>query len=136
MPFSPDDAQAWLAADFAPWVQALNLTVTAVTVNSAQLTMPITPALARVGGIVCGQSLAAMADTTMVIACAGHFGEPRPVGTVTLDTQFLRPGAGSHIRCDAEIIRAGKSLIFARATLVALPDDKPVAMATATFFAG
>lgn len=136
MTLTPTDAQAWLASDFAPWVQALNLSVTAVTPTGAVLEMPVTPALARVGGIVCGQALAAMADTAMVIACAGHFGAPRPVGTVTLDTQFLRPGSGSHIRCAAEIVRAGRALIFARATMVALPDGKPVATATATFFAG
>lgn len=136
MTFTATMAQVWLADDFAPWVQALDLTVEQVTPTTACLSMPITPALARVGGIVCGQSLAALADTAMVIACAGHFGASRPVGTVTLDTQFLRPGTGHRIRCDAEIVRAGKALIFARATLIALPDGRPVATATATFFAG
>lgn len=136
MTFTISQAQAWLATDFAPWVQALDLTVDEVTPTGAVLSMPITPAIARVGGIVSGQALAAMADTAMVIACAGHFGEARPVGTVTLDSQFLRPGTGSHIRCEAEILRAGRALIFARATLIALPDGKSVAAATATFHAG
>ena len=70
----------------------------------------------------------------MVFAAMGQLGAPAPVGTTTLDTVFLRPGTGDLIRCDAEILRAGKALIFARATLTALPSDKPVATATATFF--
>jgi acyl-coenzyme A thioesterase PaaI-like protein len=70
----------------------------------------------------------------MVFATFGHLQEPRPVATTTLDTQFLRPGTGDAIRCDAEIVRAGKALIFTRATMTALPSDKVVATATATFF--
>lgn len=129
------DAQTFLDENFAAWVRALNLTVTGISPTGATLTMPITADLARVGGIISGQALAAMADTSMVLACGGHFGEMRPVATTNLDTQFLRPGTGETIRCDAEIVRAGKSLIFARATMTALPSNKPVATANATFFA-
>ncbi|WP_270729361.1 PaaI family thioesterase [Shimia sp. Alg240-R146] len=134
MPLTPDDAQTLLAKGFAPWVQALDLTITDISPTGATLTMPITDALARFGGIISGQALAAMADTAMVFACFGHLDAFTPVATTNLDTQFLRPGTGDLIRCDAEIVRAGKALIFARATMVALPSDKAVATATATFF--
>jgi uncharacterized protein (TIGR00369 family) len=96
--------------------------------------MPITDDLARLGGIISGQALAALADTAMVFACFGQMGAFKPVATTNLDTQFLRPGTGDLIRCDAEIVRAGKALISTRATMVALPSDKAVATATATFF--
>ncbi len=131
---TPAEAQIFLQDNFAPWIHALNLTVTKISAQGATLTMPITPDLARIGGIICGQALAAMADTAMVIATSGHFGRLHPVATTNLDTQFLRPGTGDSITCDAEIIRAGKSLIFTRATMTAQPSDKPVATATATFF--
>ncbi|SEP01050.1 uncharacterized domain 1-containing protein [Salinihabitans flavidus] len=134
MTLNVTNAQAFLDQNFAAWVRALNLTVTEIGPKGAVLTMPITGDLARVGGIISGQALAAMADTAMVIATGGHFGEMRPVATTNLDTQFLRPGRGDTIRCEAEIVRAGKALIFARATMTALPDGKPVAAATATFF--
>ncbi|MBO6898336.1 MAG: PaaI family thioesterase [Shimia sp.] len=134
MPLTPTDAQAMLAKGFAPWVQALDLTITDISPKGATLTMPITEDLARIGGIISGQALAAMADTAMVFACFGHLDAFTPVATTNLDTQFLRPGTGDHIRCDAEIVRAGKALIFARATMTALPADKPVATATATFY--
>ena len=43
--------------------------------------------------------------------------------------------AGCHrVRCEARVVRAGKSLIFAAADLLAEPDDKLIAQATATFF--
>lgn len=135
MTLTASDAQTFLDENFAAWVRALNLTVTDISPSGATLTMPITEELARVGGIISGQALAAMADTSMVLACGGHFGEMKPVATTNLDTQFLRPGMGDNIRCDAEIVRAGKALIFARATMTALPSGKPVATANATFFA-
>jgi uncharacterized protein (TIGR00369 family) len=102
--------------------------------GSADLRVPITPELARVGGIISGQALAALADTSMVIATAAHFGAFRPVATTNLDTQFLRPGTGDSVLCRAEVVRAGKALVFARATLLAEPSGKAVATATATFF--
>ncbi|WP_299351349.1 PaaI family thioesterase [uncultured Shimia sp.] len=134
MALTPTDAQKIFEDNFAPWVQALNLTITEIDPSGATLTMPITPDLARVGGIISGQALAAMADTAMVFAAFGHLQEPRPVATTNLDTQFLRPGTGDTIQCRAEIVRAGKALIFARATMTSLPSGKDVATATATFF--
>jgi len=134
MPLTPTDAQAFLPKGFAPWVRALDLTISEISATGASLTMPITDDLARMGGIVSGQALAALADTAMVFACFGHMDGFHPVATTNLDTQFLRPGTGDLIRCDAEIVRAGKALMFARATLTALPSDKPVATATATFY--
>ncbi len=127
------DAQAFLDANFAPWVLALSPTVTAARQDGLTLDIPVTDAIARVGGIVSGQALATLADTAMVLAAGAHLGRMVPVATVTLDTQFLRPGKGDTIRAEAEIIRAGRALIFARCTLLALPDDRPIAQATATF---
>ncbi|MEX3015594.1 PaaI family thioesterase [Gymnodinialimonas hymeniacidonis] len=129
---TPADAQALLADHFAPWVLDLNLAVTDIGAEATTTRMPLTPRLARVGGIVSGQALAAQADTTMILALAGYVGDFVPAGTVTLDTQFLRPGTGPAILCRATIIRAGKSLAFARADLSAEDNGKPVATATAT----
>lgn len=132
---STDQAQAFLASSFAPWVQALNLRVDEITPEGrAVLSMPITDDVARMGGIVCGQALATLADTAMVLSTAAHFGELRDVATTNLDTQFLSAGRGERISCTARITRAGRSLIFAQADLVALPDGRPVASASATFF--
>lgn len=134
MPVTTADAQKVLASSIAPWVQGLDLTVVEIGPHGAVLTMPITPQLQRIGGIVAGQALAALADTAMVFAACGHLDAFAPVATTNLDTQFLRPGIGDLIRCEAEVVRAGKALIFARATMLAVPSGKAVATATATFF--
>ena len=126
-------AQAFLDDNFAPWVLALKPTVTALSDSGATLTIPVTPEIARTGNIVSGQTLATLADTAMVIACGAAAGGMIPVGTVTLDTQFLRPAAGETIEARAEVTRMGRAMAFATCTLVEHPSGKTVAFATATF---
>lgn len=128
-----NDVQSFLDANFAPWVLDLAPIVTEAGPAGVTLDIPITDAIARVGGIVSGQALATLADTCMVLSVGAHLGKLLPVATVTLDTQFLRPGSGDTIRARAEVTRAGRSLAFARCTLTTLPIDKAVAHATATF---
>ncbi len=130
---TPEIVEKFLYDHFAPWVQALEPKVTLAEAQKTVLEIPVTDALNRTGGIVCGQALSALADTAMVLACGAHEGQMIPVGTVTLDTQFMRPASGDSIRAEAEITRAGKSMIFARCTLFAEPSGKAVATATATF---
>ncbi len=132
-PITLAEVQRFLDENFAPWVLALSPKVAELSAEGMVLEMPITDEIARVGGIVSGQSLAALADTAMVLACGVTAGEMAPVGTVTLDTQFLRPGSGEVIRAEAEVTRMGRAMAFATCRLVALPSGKPVAMATGTF---
>lgn len=124
-----------LEENFAPWVKALAPSVESVSPGAVRLRMPVTPEIARVGGIVSGQALAALADTAMVLAACAQAGRFLPVATTNLDLQFLRPGGGEAILCEAGIVRAGRALVFARATLTAEPAGKAVAAATATFYA-
>ncbi|MEX0365878.1 MAG: PaaI family thioesterase [Ruegeria sp.] len=130
---TPDTAQSFLEENFAEWVLALNLSVIATERDHTVIRMPLAPHLARVGGIVSGQALAALADTTMVIAAISHSGEFKPYATTDLHTQFLRPGVGTAILCRAKIVRAGRSLFFARADMTEESSNKAVACATATF---
>lgn len=127
-------AQRLFEENFADWVQALEPTVTEIGEDGAVLEIPVTPKIARVGGIVCGQALATLADTAMVFACAGRLGTFKPVATTNLETRFLSAARGETVRCEARVIRAGRALIFAEASLLSLPDRKPVAAASATFF--
>ncbi|MEM6372405.1 MAG: PaaI family thioesterase [Pseudomonadota bacterium] len=126
------DAQAFLEANFATWVLDLRPRVVRCDADGLDLNIPVTDAIARVGGIVSGQALAALADTAMVLAAGAHQGRMLPVATVTLDTQFLRPGRGEVVRASAHVLRAGRSMIFARCTLSTRPSDKAIAHATAT----
>ena len=130
---TPAAATDILNENFAAWVRALSLEITDIGPECAVLKIPVTPDISRVGGIVSGQALATLADTSMVFACFGHFGAPELVSTVTLDTQFLRPAAGDHIVANAEVTRAGRGMVFARCKLTSEPGGKTVALATATF---
>ncbi len=119
---------------FADWVRALDLTVCEIDPAHALVRMPLGDHVARVGGIVSGQALAALADTSMVLAAIGHAGAFRPFATTDLHTRFLRPGTGSAILCDARVVRAGRALVFARAEMTEADSGKIVAGATATFY--
>ena len=132
---TPETLQRILSENFADWVQALDLTVMEADADHVLMRMPLGAHLARVGGIVSGQALAALADTTMVLAAVARAGEFKPFATTDLHTRFLRPGTGSAILCRAHVVRAGKALVFAHADMSEETSGKPVATATATFFA-
>lgn len=130
---SPEDLNRFLAENFADWVRDLGLEVTLTAPDHTVSRMPNRPALARVGGIISGQALMAMADTTMVLATASAFGAFRPVATTNFACQFLRPGVGEWIVCRADIVRAGKAMAFVEAEMLSEPSGKPVARAQACF---
>ncbi|MFT7594235.1 MAG: hypothetical protein ACI8R4_001553 [Paracoccaceae bacterium] len=132
---TPESAQTLLNENFAPWVLALDLTVTEIDADHALIRMPLGEHLARAGGIVSGQALASLADTCMALAAIAHIGEFKPFATTDLHTQFLRPGVGTAILCRAEVVRAGRALIFARAVMTEEDSGKIVSTATATFYA-
>lgn len=132
---TPDTAQTLLSEHFAEWVQALAPEVLAIDREHALVRMPLGPHLARTGGIVSGQALAALADTSMVLAAIAQEDELRLFATTDLHTQFLRPGVGRAILCRAQVVRAGKALVFTRADMHEEDSGKLVATATATFYA-
>lgn len=131
---STTDAKNILEDNFSDWVRDLQIEVGEITADACVTYIPLTDKLARLGGIVSGQALMALADTTMVLATAGAFGEFKPVATTNFNCQFLRPGVGDQIQCRAEIVRAGKSLAYVEAHLTALPSAKAVARCQATFY--
>lgn len=130
---TPQDAQAILSENFAGWVLALEPEVIECAPEQVVIRMPLSPDLSRIGGIVSGQALAALADTSMVIAACAHSGGFKPFATTDLHTQFLRPGTGSAILCTAGVVRAGRALVFARAEMTEQDSGKMVSAATATF---
>src|SRR2546422_9107812 len=61
--------QALLQGDiFAPWVRELNLQVTQVLAGEVELALPVVPLHVHGGGVLCGQTMMAAADTAMVLA--------------------------------------------------------------------
>ena len=125
--------QRALAELFAPWVQALDLRVEEVGASRVTLRLPVTPALARQGGILCGQAMMAAADTAMALALIRHFGQFRPCTTVQLSSSFLRPVAGQDALVEARVLRAGKSLAFGEIDLRGATDGHGVCRVSTTY---
>ncbi len=125
--------QAALAEYFAPWVQALHLTVHGFDADSVTLRLPQSDQLSRVGGMLCGQAMMAAADTAVALALVNHFGEFRPCTTVQMNTSFLKPLSNQDALVQARIVRAGKSLAFGEIDVRGADDGKSASRASATY---
>lgn len=123
-----------LRANFAPWVQALNLTVRHTSHDSATLSMPPDASIQRVGGIVCGQALVALADTAMVIALCAAVGEFRGFPTVDLNSTFMRPATNADVIAVATVLRLGKTMAFVETRIYSEAAERPlIANVTGTY---
>ena len=127
---SLSDAQQILQNEFAPWVQDLKMEIIKTDDQGCSISMPVAEHLYRHGGIVSGQAMMALADTSMVIAFSSYFGEFRPIATIDMSSSFLKP-ASKNIISWAHVVRAGRNICFAAATLSS--DGKPVCRAMGTY---
>ncbi len=125
--------QADFQKNFAPWVQDLDLTV--IDANGEHVILAMQPGehLKRQGGIVSGQALMAAVDTAMVLAIWSACGESIPCATVDMNTSFLKPATHVELTVTANVIRRGRSIVFARAEITSSKDNKLVVTATGTY---
>jgi uncharacterized protein (TIGR00369 family) len=133
-PVDTAQLQELLATLFAPWVRELELTVRAVEPDGVMLALPVAPRHVHGGGVMCGQTLMAAADTAMVLAVSAQLGGFRPMTTVQLQTSFLRPvpkDAGE-VTVVARVLKPGRQLMFGEVECL-LPDGKLAAHATTTY---
>lgn len=137
-------AERALAEVFAPWVMDLNIAVEAVETTppahgsrdwlpGVTLRMPYSERLRHIGGIVCGQSLMAFADTAMVLAIMAACGGSRSMATIDQTSHFMRGIANADVLADARVVRSGRTMSFGRVTLSSAADGKPVAMVSSAF---
>jgi uncharacterized protein (TIGR00369 family) len=137
--FDIEEARRVLGDVFAPWVQELGLSISGIECAppsgaaadwqpGAILRMAFSERLCRHGGIVCGQALMALADTSMVIAILAANRGYRPMTTVDQTTHFIRAVTSSDVLADARVVRLGRTMSFGRVTLSSASDNKPVAM--------
>jgi uncharacterized protein (TIGR00369 family) len=142
--FDIEEARRVLVNVFAPWVQDLGLSVEEVDYvppaglaadwqPGAILRMAFSERLCRHGGVVCGQALMALADTSMVIAILAANRGYRPMTTVDQTTHFMRAAASCAVLADARVVRLGRTMSFGRVTLLNAADNKPVAMVSSAF---
>ena len=130
---SIEDAHAILNENFAEWVRDLDLSVLETGPDRVLMSIAFSPRLCRVGGIVCGQALVAAADTAMVIALASAQGGMRPMTTVDLTINFMRPIKDEDVRLEATVKRLGRTLAFCTTDIKGSATAKPAAFATGTY---
>jgi uncharacterized protein (TIGR00369 family) len=141
--FNIDEARRVLADVFAPWVLDLGLSIESIDHEpptdvpnwqpGAILRMAFSERLCRHGGVVCGQALMALADTSMVIAILAANRGYRPMTTVDQTTHFMRAATSADVLAEARVVRLGRTMSFGRVMLSNASDNKPVAMVSSAF---
>jgi uncharacterized protein (TIGR00369 family) len=127
--FDRATAEEMLTGVFAPWVQALDLSIESLGKDGAVLRMTFSEKLCRDNGVICGQALMSLADTAMVFAVSSAGGAYRPMTTVDQTIHFLRPAANADVLADARVVRLGRTMAFGSVTLTVDGDPRPVAVA-------
>ncbi len=132
--FSVEAANGILRDNFAPWVLASGVTVSATGADHITMRIPFSEQLCRVGGIMSGQTLATGADTAMVLALAAAMGGVlKPCTTVDMHINYMRPITKADAVLDAKVKRLGRSLAFCSVEIIEAGSGKPAAFATGTY---
>jgi len=128
-----ETANEQLKRVFAPWIQQLNLRVTSIGEDEVELLMPFSDELCRSGGLICGQALMSLIDTSMVFVCYLGMGKYSDCATVSQNTTFMRPAIGADVVAKGKLIKSGRTLIFGEVTLSTATDPRPICNGTLTY---
>lgn len=131
--FDKAAAEAIVRDKLAPWIQDLDLKVDAVSADEVVLRVPYDDKLARVGGMVCGQAMMALADTAMIFVVSAVNGGFVEMATTNITTSFFRPILGKDMIARGRALKTGRLLVFGEVTIYADGDDRPAAHATSTY---
>lgn len=130
--FTLADIDHTLQRVLAPWVRQLGLRAEHVDAQGVTLRLPFDESFRHAGGVVCGQVLMSAADTAMIVAIANALGAFRPMTTVTLTTNFMRPVIEGDVLVRANVLRLGKTVVFGEIELTGT-DGKLAVQATTTY---
>ncbi|AZG12976.1 PaaI family thioesterase [Cupriavidus pauculus] len=130
--FTLADIDATLDRVLAPWVRQLGLRAEAVDAQGVTLRLPFQESFRHAGGVVCGQVLMSAADTAMIVAISAALGAFRPMTTVSLTTNFMRPVIDGDVQVRANVLRLGKTVVFGEIELTG-QDGKLAVQATTTY---
>jgi uncharacterized protein (TIGR00369 family) len=119
---------------FAPWVRELDLRILDARAGEVTLALPVTDKHMHEGGVLCGQTMMAAADTAMVLAIMTRLGGFKPMTTIQLQSSFLRPvsGGSGAARVIARVLKMGRTIVFGEVQLIDA-DDELAAHVTTTY---
>jgi uncharacterized protein (TIGR00369 family) len=130
-----DDAKASLVKrifERAKFVQSLGIELIAFGDGWCETRVAVTPTLEQQHGFVHAGVLMTLADHTCGGAAATVVAEGQDVITVENKVSFLRPATGAALFCRAEVLKAGKRLIFTEAEVMVERDGKRLIVAKAS----
>ena len=131
--FGVPEMQNLLAEAFAPWIQQLKIMPLEVTAQGGRFELPENADLSREGGIVCGQAIAAVADTVGVLCLSAHNGHFRQVTTVDMTTHFMRPLMKGGVEAEVTILSNGRLMATLRVDFRQSGKEKICAGATCAY---
>lgn len=111
--------------------RSLQSTVISVDAKNMRLRMRFNPGdqYLQGRGVIQGGIVATMLDLAIAFVAMTVTDDDKAVATASLSVAYLKPAFPGVYFCDAEVERAGRTLVFARATLKPENGD-PVATAT------
>jgi uncharacterized protein (TIGR00369 family) len=130
-----DDAKASLVNrifEQAQFVRSLGIELISFGDGWCETRVTVTPTLEQQHGFVHAGVLMTLADHTCGAAAATMVAEGQDVITVENKVSFLRPATGAILFCRAEVLKAGKRLIFTEAEVMVERDNKRLIVAKAS----
>ena len=117
----------------ANFIRELGVAITGVGEGWCETELKVTEQHRQQHGYVHAGVLATMADHTAGGACRSVSAE-RDVITVEFKINFFRPATGERLRCRAQVLRTGKSIVVAEAEVFSMEKagEKLVAKLTET----
>lgn len=117
----------------APFVRNLGLRLDALGPGWCEASVAVEGRHLQQDGFVHAGVVSTLADHTGGGAGWTHTVDGQTVLSVEFKISFLRPARGERLRCRAQVVRAGKSLIFTEATVYADGEtDRPLARLSQT----
>ena len=116
----------------AEFIHSLGIELTSCGWGWCETKVNGTNALRQQHGLIHAGALMTLADHTCGGAAASTVPEGRDVITVENKVSFLRPASGQSLICRAEVLRAGKSLIFVEATVMVEREERRMMVAKAS----
>jgi uncharacterized protein (TIGR00369 family) len=117
-----------------PLACALNLVLVEARAQPGRAIMhcdPL-PLFVQGAGVLQGGALSAVIDFAMAFAAMCTLDDDQTAATITLDIAFLRPAPIGRYEAIGEILRKGKTIVFAHAQLRPEGHPEPVVTATST----
>src|SRR5215469_1403182 len=116
----------------AKFIRSLGIELTSCGRGWCETRVSAAPALRQQHGFIHAGVLMTLADHTCGGAAASTMPEDRDVITVENKISFLRPASAPELTCRAEVLRAGKNLVFVEAAVLADGDNGKVMVAKAS----